>query len=119
MLLITLGLGALTEDKEKLIDLDDVDLQMIPPVVFDWINQGFSWLSSHAPVIGEWAMKGYNWVLTHSTQIMTFLQNKINNIPMSQGIKDWVRSNIRPVAKKFFDKIKGKAKVKKMKIMKK
>ena len=119
MFLLTLGLCALTEDKEEFLDLDDVDLQMIPPFVFDWINQGFNWLSSHAPQIGEWVTKGYNWVLGHGPQIMNYLQNKINNIPITETVKAWVKNNVGRVVQQLFNKVKGKAKTKKMKIMKK
>ena len=119
MFLLTLGLCALTEEKEEIIDLDDVDLQMIPPVVFDWINQGFTWLSSHAPQIGQWVTKGYNWVLGHAPQIMNALQRKINNIPITESIKAWVKDNVGRVVKQLFNKVKGNAKNKKMKIMKK
>ena len=118
IVLITLGLTAAAEEKEVILDLDDVDLQFfIPPVVFDWINNGISWLSAHAPKIGEFISKGFNWVIGHAPQITNFitqkLQQKINNIPISEALKDWVKNNVQPVAKELYKKVVNKSSKKK------
>ena len=79
LFLVIIGLTAAVETQENLLDDDDVDLKMIPPFIIDWINQG------------------YNWVCAHGPQITQYIQNKINNIPITEAIKDWVKSKLGAV----------------------
>jgi hypothetical protein len=76
LFLIAIGLSAAAETQDNLLDPDDVDLKMIPPILIDWINQG------------------YNWVVAHIPQITNSLQNAINNFNVRQALSDWVKSKL-------------------------